>query len=144
MALIYCSNCGKQVSDKATTCVHCNAALSPAQPQVQPQPQLQPQMAQQPFQQHTNATQQAVYVNVPSKQSNGIGTAGLVLSILGLFLGWIPVLGWIVWFLGVLFSFIGMFKSPRGCAIAGFIISFIWLIIFVFAVGSIASLAAFS
>lgn len=75
MALIYCSNCGKQVSDKATTCVHCNAALSPAQLQAQPQPQLQPQMAQQPFQQHTNATQQAVYVNVPSKQSNEIGRA---------------------------------------------------------------------
>lgn len=140
MALIYCSNCGKQVSDKATACVHCNAALSP---QPQTQPQLQPMSAQQPFQQHTNATQQAVYVNVPAKQSNGIGTTGLVFSILGLFLGWIPVLGWIVWVLGVLFSFIGLFKSPRGCAIAGFIISFIWLIIFVFAIGSIASLSTF-
>ncbi len=141
MALIYCSNCGKQVSDKASTCVHCSAALSPVQPQIQPQ--IQPQTAQQPFQQHTNATQQAVYVNVPTKQSNGIGTTGLVFSILGVFLGWIPVLGWIVWFLGVLFSFIGLFKSPRGTAIAGFIISFIWLIVLIFVIGSIASLSSF-
>ena len=37
---------------------------------------VQPQTAQQPFQQNTNATQQSVYVNVPGKQSNGIGTTG--------------------------------------------------------------------
>ena len=71
MALIFCSHCGKQVSDKATTCPHCNAVLQAGQPQVQPQ------TAQQPFQQNTNATQQSVYVNVPGKQSNGIGTTGL-------------------------------------------------------------------
>lgn len=144
MALIYCSNCGKQVSDKAVTCIHCNAVLPAKQPMAQPQVQPQPQTAQQPFQQTTNATQQAVYVNVPGKSSNGIGTAGLVFAIIGLFVGWIPVLGWIVWFFGALFSFIGLFKSPRGCAIAGFIISFIWLIVFVFVIGSIGSLAAFS
>lgn len=136
MALIYCSRCGKQVSDKAATCPHCNAALQSGQPQPQPQ------AAQQPFQQNTNATQQAVYVNMPGKQSNGVGTTGLVFSILGLFLGWIPILGWILWFLGALFSFIGLFKTPRGCAIAGFIISFIWLIVFVLIVGSIGGLAA--
>ncbi len=37
MALIFCSHCGKQVSDKATTCPHCNAVLQAGQPQVQPQ-----------------------------------------------------------------------------------------------------------
>lgn len=138
MALIYCSHCGKQVSDKAATCPHCNASLQAAQPQYQPQ------AAQQPFQQNTNATQQAVYVNMSGKQSNGIGTTGLVFAILGLFLGVIPILGWVIWFLGLLFSFIGMFKSPRGCAIAGFIISIIWLIVFVVIVGSIGALSLFS
>lgn len=137
MALIYCSHCGKQVSDKAATCPHCNAVLQTAQSLSRPQA-----VAQQPFQQNTNATQQAVYVNMPGKQSNGIGTTGLVFAILGLFLGLIPFLGWIIWFLGALFSFIGLFKSPRGCAIAGFIISFIWVIIFVVVIGSIGSLAA--
>ena len=138
MALIFCSHCGKQVSDKATTCPHCNAVLQAGQPQVQPQ------TAQQPFQQNTNATQQSVYVNVPGKQSNGIGTTGVVFAILGIFLGWIPILGWIIWFFGALFSFIGLFKSPRGCAIAGFIISFIWVIVVVFVVGSIGAFSLFS
>lgn len=138
MALIYCPHCGKQISDKATTCPHCNTALQTDQSPVQPQ------AMQQPYTQNTNATQQSVYVNVPDKQSNGIGTAGLVFAILGLFLGWIPVLGWIIWFFGALFSFIGLFKSPRGCAIAGFIISFIGLIILLFVVGSIGALSAFS
>ena len=127
MALIFCSHCGKQVSDKATTCPHCNAVLQAGQPQVQPQPAHQP-----------------VYVNVPGKQSNGIGTTGLVFAILGIFLGWIPILGWIIWFLGALFSFIGLFKSPRGCAIAGLIISFIWVIVVVFVVGSIGAFSLFS
>lgn len=141
MALIYCSHCGKQVSDKATTCPHCNAALSAGQPQTQPQPQS----AQQPIQQTTNATQQSVYVNVASeKKSNSIGTTGLVFAILGLCLGWIPILGWIIWFLGALFSFIGLFRTPRGTAIAGFIISFIWLIVFVFIIGSIGAFSLFN
>lgn len=137
MALIYCPNCGKQVSDKATTCVHCNAPLPAAQQQAPYH------AAQQPYQQHTNATQQSVYVTVPDKQSNGLGVAGLVCAILGLFLGWVPVLGWIVWVLGVIFSTIGVFRSPRGCAIAGLVISFIGLIILVALIGSIGAAAAF-
>lgn len=31
MALIYCRNCGKQISDKAPSCPHCGAAVSAAQ-----------------------------------------------------------------------------------------------------------------
>lgn len=68
---------------------------------------------------------------VESPKSNGVGTAGFVLSIITLFLGWLPVAGWILWFLGALLSFIGIFKAPRGLAIAGLIISLIGVIIIV-------------
>lgn len=54
---------------------------------------------------------------------NSMGTAGLILSIIGLVTGWVPILSWIVMTLGVIFSIIGVFKSPRGYAIAGIIIS---------------------
>ncbi|KGL45643.1 hypothetical protein EP56_03805 [Listeriaceae bacterium FSL A5-0209] len=54
---------------------------------------------------------------------NSLGTAGFVLALIGLFTGWIPVLGWIVWILGAVFSIIGLFKKPKGLAIAGTIIS---------------------
>ncbi len=64
--------------------------------------------------------------------SNGTGVAGFVLAILGIFLGWIPVLGWILWFLGLILSFIGVFKKPNGLAIAGLIISLIGILIIIF------------
>ena len=66
------------------------------------------------------------------KESNGIGTAGFVLAIIALFLGWIPVLGWILWVLGLVFSFVGVFKTPRGLSIAGLTISFIGLLFLIF------------
>ena len=64
-------------------------------------------------------------------RSNGVGTAGFVLSLITLFLGWFPVAGWVLWFMGALLSFIGVFKAPRGLAIAGLIISFVGVIIIV-------------
>lgn len=71
--------------------------------------------------------QQTIIVN--ESRSNGLGVAGFVLSIIAIFLGWVPILGWIIWFLGALFSLLGVFKTPRGLAIAGLVISFIGVII---------------
>jgi hypothetical protein len=47
-----------------------------------------------------------------------------------------------VWFLGALFSFIGIFKKPRGLAIAGLVISFIGIIILLAFFGAIIGLAS--
>ena len=78
-------------------------------------------------------------INIQGPKTNGIGTAGFVLALLALFLGCIPVLGWICWFLGLLFSFIGVFKEPKGSAIAGLIISLVDLFILLFLIGTITS-----
>ncbi|MCD8393448.1 MAG: hypothetical protein LUC85_01265 [Bacteroidales bacterium] len=75
--------------------------------------------------------------NIVEKKSNSLGTAGFVLAILALVFCWVPVLDWILWFLGALFSVIGLFKSPRGLAIAGTVISFIGVIIMIALVGAI-------
>ena len=64
----------------------------------------------------------------PENKSNGLGTAGFVLALISFFLCWIPYLGWILWTLGFIFSFVGVFKAPRGLAIAGLVISCIGLI----------------
>lgn len=59
-------------------------------------------------------------------ESNGMGLAGFILAIVGLFTGGClsPV--------ALVFSFIGVFKEPRGFAIAGLVISLVaiggWLI----------------
>ena len=81
---------------------------------------------------------QTVIVNQQSQQSNGVGTAGFVLALIAVFLCWIPVFGWILWVLGLILSFAGLFKKPRGLAIAGFVLSVIGLILLVAVVGAIA------
>ena len=79
----------------------------------------------------------------PVRPSNGAGTAGFVLALISLILSWVPGVGWFVWFLGFLLSFIGLFSAPRGLAVAGFIISIIDLIIFLLFFGALAALLAF-
>lgn len=68
---------------------------------------------------------QTIIINQPTGQTNGMGITGFVLAIIALFLGWIPVLGWIIWLLGLIFSVVGVFKKPKGLAIAGIVISLI-------------------
>ena len=70
-----------------------------------------------------HATEQTVIITQVAPPANGLGMAGFVLSLVALFLGWIPFLGWGIWFFGLIFSFIGLFKTPSGFAMAGFIIS---------------------
>lgn len=67
--------------------------------------------------------------------NNGMAVAGFILALFTFFFGWIPILGWITWILGIIFSAIGIGKAKRlngkgrGLAIAGLIISFIGIIL---------------
>ncbi len=72
-------------------------------------------------------------------KSNGVGVAGFVLALVSLILCWVPILSWILWFFGILLSFIGMFKRPRGLAIAGFLISVVDFILLVLFIGAFAA-----
>ena len=74
-------------------------------------------------------TGQTVIINQLKTDSNGVGTAGFVLALIAVFLGWIPVLGWIAWLLGLVLSFVGVFKKPKGLSIAGLVISLIGIIL---------------
>lgn len=89
-----------------------------------------------------NKTGQTVIINQTEK-SNGMGTAGFVLALIALFLGWVPFLGWIVWLLGLIFSAIGVFREPKGLAIAGLVISLIGIILLIAVFGALLSIAAF-
>jgi hypothetical protein len=84
---------------------------------------------------------QTIIVNQVESKSNGIGIAGFVLALIALFLGWVPVLGWILWFLGLILSFIGVFKLPRGLAIAGLVISLIGVILILTVFGALLGAA---
>lgn len=127
MALTNCPNCGRLVSDTFTTCPGCQAPL---------------EAVETPKQQ--NDPKQTIYVNIPdyagNNNSNGMGIAGFVLALIGLFIGFVPILGWIIWLLGAIFSIVGLFKEPRGFAIAGTVISFIDLILLLLVFGAGLSL----
>ena len=84
---------------------------------------------------------QTVIVNQAEKKTNGIGTAGFVLALIALFLGWIPFLGWILWLLGLIFSFVGVFRTPKGLSIAGLVISLIGIILLIVVFGIIGGAA---
>ena len=60
-----------------------------------------------------------------------IGIVGFILALLAVFLCWVPIFGWVLWSLGLILSFIGVFGRPRGFAIAGLIISLIDLILLI-------------
>jgi len=115
-----CPYCGEEIPESATKCMYCTAWLNDPQAVAQPQPVQQPQPQ-------------------PERRRNGIATAGLVLSILGLALCWLPFVDVILWFLGLLFSFIGVFKRPRGKAIAGLIISVISILAIILVLGGIGT-----
>lgn len=89
-----------------------------------------------------NPSGQTVIINQTDKKSNGVGTAGFVLALIAIFLGWIPVLGWVLWLLGLILSFVGIFKEPKGLAIAGLVISLIGIILLVTVFGALLGGAA--
>ena len=72
-----------------------------------------------------NNSGQTIIINSQEKKTNGVGIAGFVLALIALFFGWVPIFGWILWVLGLILSFVGVFKTPRGMAIAGLVISLI-------------------
>jgi len=90
----------------------------------------------------SNQAGQTVIINQTEKKSNGVGTAGFVLALIAVFLGWVPVLGWIIWLLGLTLSFVGVFKQPKGLAIAGLVISLIGIILLLTVFGTILGGAA--
>jgi hypothetical protein len=90
-----------------------------------------------------NLNSQPIFIQ-QHNQSNGIGIAGFVLSVIAIFVGWIPFLGWFVWLLGLILSFIGIFKAPKGFAIAGLIISLIGIVLLIFLFGAIFALIGLS
>ena len=85
---------------------------------------------------------QTIIVNQVERKSNGVGIAGFVLALIAIFLGWVPVLGWILWALGLILSFVGVFKKPRGLAIAGLVVSLIGIILILTVFGAILGGAA--
>lgn len=85
---------------------------------------------------------QTVVINQIDRKSNGVGTAGFVLALVAIFLGWVPVLGWLIWLTGLILSFVGVFKEPKGLAVAGLVISLLGIILLLTVFGALLGGAA--
>lgn len=85
-----------------------------------------------------NGASQVIVNNIVTER-NGLGLAGLIVAIVGFFLSWIPVFGWVLWIVGLALSIGGLFRNPKGTAIAGLIVSFLDLIILVVVLGLVAT-----
>ncbi len=62
---------------------------------------------------------------------------GFILAVIALVMSFLPTIGWpvwanfiswLIWAAGLILSFIGVFRLPRGFAIAGLIVSLLGLI----------------
>jgi uncharacterized membrane protein YkgB len=96
-----------------------------------------------PFLQQQNQNQPSsttVIVNQTEKSSNGVGIAGFILALLGVIFSWIPILNWILWIIGLILSFVGVFKKPKGFAIAGLCLSLLGIILIIAVIGTIGAL----
>ena len=70
------------------------------------------------------------------KSAKVVGRVGFIMSSVALLLGWMDILGWILWALGAFFSVLGMFRNNRGLAIAGIIISIVAFLVIFFIYGA--------
>ena len=146
----YCKYCGKELQKGALFCSTCgrpqgNVPIQQPAVQMAQQPVYgQPYIAgayQQPRPTMTSVSNDSsTTVIVQGSRSNSMGVAGFIIALIGLIFCWIPVVDFILWFLGLVFSFIGLFKAPRGMAIAGFVLSLIVIFLIIAFMGSIAAL----
>ena len=67
-------------------------------------------------------------INTSSGNSNGMGTAGFVIGLLSFITSFIGI-GGLLGIFGLIFSFAGLFKNPRGLAITGLILSILGIAI---------------
>ncbi|MCH5147594.1 MAG: zinc-ribbon domain-containing protein [Clostridiales bacterium] len=108
---MFCTNCGKEIDDKAVVCVNCGVATGNfVAPGI------------------VNAG-----LNNEQKKVNGLGVAGFVVGLVSLWLGVIFCIAPIV---GLILSIFGMINRPKcnscnGLAIAGLVLSIIAFVLWI-------------
>ena len=145
----FCKYCGRELQTGAAFCSACGKpqgnvpmqqpAVQMVQQPVYGQPYLAGAYQQPQPTMNSVSNDSSTTVIVEGSRSNSMGVAGFIIALIGLIFCWVPFVNFIFWFLGLVFSFIGLFKAPRGMAIAGFVLSFIVIFTIIAVMGSIAA-----
>lgn len=156
---IKCPYCGEEILAEAKKCKHCREWLID-QPATATNEKVEfattksekvvaeKVSAQDPQPVVTNQHQPIVNVYTTAaqlrehKQRNGIGLTGFILSLVCLFTSWAPGLNIVMWILGLVFSAVGVFKKPKGFAIAGLAISMISILVIIILAAALGKLAS--
>ena len=129
--MAFCRNCGAPVDENAKFCAKCGAVQitqqvqQSAQQPVQPAPQP---VYQQPVQSVYQQPAQPIQPVQPAKKSNGLCTAGLVLSLVGIItVGLTSIIGLILSVVGLIVAN-SKKQNGKGKAIAGIIIAVVTML----------------
>ncbi len=120
MAMIKCTECGKEISDRATSCPNCGCPVDFGNPNTNNSQYQQNNV----FQQAPPIQPQPVraYINKPAKNS-GLGIAALILSILG-----------VTFFIGIILAVIDLCRkdgNKKTFSIVSICICVFWVIMLV-------------
>ena len=165
-----CINCGKELSDGSAFCEQCGAAQQPeAQPQYQQpqyqqpqyqQPQYQQPQYQQPQYQYNPAYQQGgqYYADpnamAPQKSTDPISVVGFICSLATWLFSTLSIANsvfstftLIALIMGLVFSPIGISRTKtrykgRGLAIAGLVVSLVYLVLVIVVIIAAVALAS--
>lgn len=114
MAIIFCPECGTQISEHAMQCTKCSYPISKLKTQFNNQPNFT----------QTNFTQSSAIGNQARETANGLILAGYICSILSLFLFSI-----VLAIAGIVIGVITISKGQTGHGIAHIILSIIFGVI---------------